>query len=609
MKQLTIILFLNILSISLWSQSPCYSFDCAIERAQKLIASKNYRQVFNDLHSADGYAENQEDKEIINKFRKQLFDAIENDRIIAVRNELKAKEEKERADSLAQEATEALKLAEARRDSLILEKQETKLAEEKTKAAETSLSQLKEFNLLLALVETLKKNKNYESATQYLKEAEKKLQFLKDDEETVNITRKEIQKELIECEKKAKSYQIFLRHMEIGDSLAKTDWDKYSLAYDNYFSALKSGLNDIKAKDGLIKLNNKIGSKLKKSNNLKGKEYFKLVAKNAHSNYQFGDIIKGNANLYRALRHQPKGNVLKDMINQFPSLEDEIESFIDQQEYQMIVFSDLRFHQRTNDFQTLSILDGNGNEILNTVSSLAKLEIGLGYQVISRYLINFFLGSSRIEIYSKEEDNYLGGTNVYEIGFHNKYSMKKLTYKQNRFNFRAIGGISLRKISLLEPINFEIIDANRPPNSLINQVNVGNSVKLNTSEILFSSNDGNLSCENFSLKRDINYSPFVLHFGADLNIKPSISKRWRFNLGFLYKFSPLRPSNGKYFNIGNEIASEIKNNNKDIEPQTLDEVYNYYHTNCNIQVRNGATFREYINGLSMNFGVEFGFYK
>ena len=73
------------------AQTPCHSYTCAIERAQKALGSKKYQEAFEQLESAEGYRES--DKEEIRQLRKALFLAVEEEKRKAQNSEQRARRE------------------------------------------------------------------------------------------------------------------------------------------------------------------------------------------------------------------------------------------------------------------------------------------------------------------------------------------------------------------------------------------------------------------------------------------------------------------------------------------------------------------------------------
>jgi hypothetical protein len=122
MKNVQVILsivFLSLIAIPSLLGQKCRDYSCVIGRVKKALAEKNYREVFRQLESADGYGNKNSDE--IAKLRKVLFDAVENEKQDAI----KAKNEAKKQTELAMAAT---KQAELQAENAIVQRDSAKEA-------------------------------------------------------------------------------------------------------------------------------------------------------------------------------------------------------------------------------------------------------------------------------------------------------------------------------------------------------------------------------------------------------------------------------------------------------------------------------------------------
>ncbi len=75
------------------AQKNCIEYRCMIERVDNAIKRKDFKSAFKDLEAAAGYSDSKADE--VAKFRKMLFDAIENEKQEAIKARDDAKKQTE----------------------------------------------------------------------------------------------------------------------------------------------------------------------------------------------------------------------------------------------------------------------------------------------------------------------------------------------------------------------------------------------------------------------------------------------------------------------------------------------------------------------------------
>lgn len=138
-----------IYSSSIFGQKPCADYACVVAKVKKAITDKNYRFAFEQLESADWYpAKNAIE---ISNLRKQLFNAVEDEKKKAdaatkrAENEAeKARLERDRAEEAKKTAEEKTELANRKSNEADLALKETILANDLAKRQKDSVEMKKE---------------------------------------------------------------------------------------------------------------------------------------------------------------------------------------------------------------------------------------------------------------------------------------------------------------------------------------------------------------------------------------------------------------------------------------------------------------------------------
>lgn len=116
-----------LLSLSSHAQVPCNNYDCVVDKVRKAINKGDYQGAFVQIESADGYPN--KDAGEISRLRNQWFEAVEAQRLIAVRARAEAEQ--------ARQATEAaLRQIEAEKATALREKAKAEAAEKAAREAQ-----------------------------------------------------------------------------------------------------------------------------------------------------------------------------------------------------------------------------------------------------------------------------------------------------------------------------------------------------------------------------------------------------------------------------------------------------------------------------------------
>ena len=621
MKSFLLSALISLVCSSIYCQitTPCSSFNCTINRAQSFITSKQYSKAFESLQSAEGYPdENGKNKKTINRYRKQLFDAIENDRLQAERNELKARREKERADSLAQvaivekqKAIKALELAQKM-------EQTANVAEEQKEILEANRLQLIEIDDLQQLGLHAKKKGEYSEAIQKFEEALTQIKTLNLKSESPK--QKILNFEIAETKDLLASKEKFNKYIEDGDDFFNEGLLSYNNAYQSYFNALDMGYNNEKAKSKIKVVNERIGWNLKSNKKLFGDKYFDLVVKNARSNLLFYDRVQAEKNLFRALNLKPNKEQLNSLSKTYPELKQSVEKHQKKSARKLVFSAGIRAYFPVNSKNKLKIIKPSRIEETFTYPIINSLQYyNFGITTSNSNLLQFSYRFFNFGTEGKNTRSYIG-FNSESYGFLIKHTVFKKYHKRKkieRFVSRVVlGGFRTKYNS---GINLSIANntARELPLDWDSQINlnwlpfeVGGfyDFEVVTGEETLVSKV--FSCTDQTYFQNNGDNSYNLDLGIDLTLRPfpKTIKLFKISAEIGYTFEQ-KSDKIRTINLGEQISDFLISSNE-LSEENTNELRAYYHENCNysLTISDGNDLvKIFYSGLYVSSGISISF--
>ena len=635
MKRLAIIFLASIISTGLWSQAPCSSFNCTIERAQKYISSKDYTQAFEYLQSAEGYPDpSGKNKLKISSLRKKLFNSIDKDRLkaeedrrMALRNEEIARREKERADSLAnistsekQKALEALELAKKMTEN-------ANIAERKKNESEKNKRDIIDVELLQELGTQAKNRRDFEKASHYFNKSLDRINTLSFDSTMNYENRKQfLLNEISFSDSLFRIKEKFFGYINKGDSLSGEGVLKYLDAFNIFFEARKLNYDNEKLDQRLLKLNSVLGEKFKPKKEFKN-QYFPLLSASARANILTGQKKIGYKKIYNALEMKPNKKYYREYFQQYPEFKLPIQNYKSNFSNKLgfTLGTKLYFPDEPSVVKELGYIISPDYipKFLTFVNAGVSVETNTFNKVVLRYGYTEFLLF-----------DYLEPSRVVVKDFEilNKYSFYRMFNKKNAeiLNFQLIAGIKAyySKSFLQNVISSNGLGVGYSIENLLpfeklilnpyNRLEIGESElstiefypdsKLNSSGVYEIDTLGFYSCKGVIYTNDPNNKNSILltiGLGTEFKIFPSIGINIFTEINYNYLFLQKKDIN---IDLGQELRKELISLHEFNEAET-EIINNYYSDHCNITIRAQTNNHEssILSGLNVVLGVGYDF--
>ncbi len=321
-----LILLLCLVSMHL-AQAQC-DYNALMKEGRALYQKQQFRAAikkFNAARICDGSRSAEVDREV-----DRVFDAIEGqrDEAKAQREEAllqkqRAEDEKRRAEEsmLRAEiergkASEAQQIAEKMRDSV-------SMANENKQRAENQKAAFIESNDLHQLGDSYKAEKNYTEAIAQYQKALNLLDAFPEKDAALTGKYDIIQRSMEDSKQIVKNQLTFEVLMSRADSNIQAGIPNYTRAFENYFEAIQTDFDSTRAIRKLLDLEILLGDRIRPRKQLKGYQYYELLAKSAETNMLLGNLESAKKRIRSILRLQPPeiGFIQNPTLNEYATKE------------------------------------------------------------------------------------------------------------------------------------------------------------------------------------------------------------------------------------------------------------------------------------------------